>query len=437
MLQVRNPQVRRLLDLVSPRVGVITKLERISHGVDEPNPPVVYRATLAHYDFKKSDPQDRTASGKGVTEEDAIAGAIGEAIERYCANHPALDLIKRIPPADLQAPAITPADCVLYSASQYSQLNFPYLPWKEGAAIGWLPARELPGDREVFIPAFLTYLNYYGPNGEDNLCASTSNGLAAGPDMDSAILSGLSELIERDAFMAHWMNRLPAPEVELEGGIAGAIRAHYRLFNINTRVFNISTDLRMYAMMAISLSDDPRMPSALFGLGCHLNPRIAIEKALFELCQIRPGEAAEFKRNHGSKLKNYSDVKNLRDHSAFLMSHERKSELAFLFEAPRRQRIEDLPNLASGSTKADLDTVVKGLTHAGSRVAYADLTTPDIEPFGVRVVRTIATGLQPIHFGHGEERLGAQRLFELPRILKYTEEIRTEADLNPCPHPLA
>jgi ribosomal protein S12 methylthiotransferase accessory factor len=168
-----------------------------------------------------------------------------------------------------------------------------------------------------------------------------------------------------------------------------------------------------------------------------LNPRTALEKALFELCQIRPGETVEFKRNSGSRLQNYSDVRNLRDHSAFLMSHDRKSELAFLLDSGRKQRIEELPDGASGDTKKDLETAVEGLIRAGSRVAYADLTTPDIEPFGIRVVRTIATGLQPINFGHGEERLGAQRLFELPRILKYADKTRTEADLNPCPHPLA
>jgi ribosomal protein S12 methylthiotransferase accessory factor len=80
---------------------------------------------------------------------------------------------------------------------------------------------------------------------------------------------------------------------------------------------------------------------------------------------------------------------------------------------------------------------VEALTGAGCRVAYVDLTTDDVAPYGIRVVRTIATGLQPIHFGHGEERLGGRRLFEVPRALGHATASRTEADLNPCPHPLA
>lgn len=52
------------------------------------------------------------------------------------------------------------------------------------------------------------------------------------------------------------------------------------------------------------------------------------------------------------------------------------------------------------------------------------------------MVRTLATGLQPIHFGYGEERLGGTRLYRLPRLLGYGTSDRNEASLNPCPHPL-
>jgi len=61
----------------------------------------------------------------------------------------------------------------------------------------------------------------------------------------------------------------------------------------------------------------------------------------------------------------------------------------------------------------------------------------DIVDFGMCVVRAIATGLQPMHFGFGQERLGGRRLYDVPKAMGYATEARSETDLNLCPHPLA
>ena len=109
----------------------------------------------------------------------------------------------------------------------------------------------------------------------------------------------------------------------------------------------------------------------------------------------------------------------------------------FLLTTPRTQRLEEIPNLAGDSVRADLERCVALLGDAGSQVAYVDVTTPEIAERDLRVARVIATELQPIHFGYGQERLGGRRLFETPRRLGYTTRDQTRADLNPCPHPLA
>jgi ribosomal protein S12 methylthiotransferase accessory factor len=137
------------------------------------------------------------------------------------------------------------------------------------------------------------------------------------------------------------------------------------------------------------------------------------------------------------RLKSYEDVRTLEDHSAFLAIPERFGEFSFLLDSGRRQKLSDLPDNSQGDVQADLDRFVGQLKAAGCRVLYADLTTPDIVDYGLRVVRTIATGLQPMHFGHGEERLGNARLFDMARILGYADGPRGESDINPCPHPLA
>ncbi len=438
MTPVLSPQVEGLLDLVSPRTGVIKSLTRVRRGADEPPGTVIYHAQLSNFDFKKTGSDERMTAGKGLTDSEAIGGAIGEAIERYCAYHPDSKRIVRAKRAGLDGPSIGPEDLVLYSAEQCGRPGFPYLQWNSDAETGWVRAVNLPQGEPIWVPAFLVYLNYTGPDGADSYCAPTSNGLAAGPDLDRAILAGLYELAERDGFLAHWMHRLPAPEVEFEGGFAGAIRSHYRRFGVETKVFNLTTDLPMSVMMAVSLGDGKRDPAVLVGLGCHLDPEVAARKSLFEIGQIRPGEVRRFReQNAGQKLKQYSDIRTLHDHSAYLMEADRIHEMAFLLENGRKQKLTDLPNRSSGNPESDLATAVAGLERTGSRVAFVDLTTDDVRPYGIRVVRALAEQLQPMHFGFGEERLGGRRLFELPRILGYRKDVATPAGLNPCPHPLA
>ena len=440
MIQTDDPQLARLFDLASPKVGVIRTVSKVTRGIEEPNPPIMYQATLAHFDYRLAPPEERIAAGKGLTDDQAMRAAFGEAIEHYCAaqvDEPATRLARW---EDLKGEAISPPEFVLYADSQYARPNFPHHRWKESDELTWTMVRELPSGREVPAPTVLVYLNSSMPRVEDRLTFATSNGLAAGPDVEFATLNALYELVERDGFLITWMNKLPAPEVDFAGvdGLAADIRRHYSAFGTNVRSFNLTTDLPICVMMSIALDTTGKGPAATVGLGCNLDPKVALLRSLLEVCQTHPGEVRRFaEQPPAEQLKRYEDVITLMDHSAFLMIPEHLSEFSFLLDHGRTQSIGDLANPAGGNVQADLATCVDVLTQKGCRVAYADLTTPDIVPFGMRVVRAIATGLQPMHFGFGQERLGGRRLYDVPQLMGYATAPRTEKDLNPCPHPLA
>lgn len=435
-----DPSTQRLLELVSPKVGIIRSLSKIVTGAEEPSPPVIYQATLSHFDYRKGELGMRMNAGKGVTDNDAVRGAIGEAIEHYCASqvNPQANFIA--PWSAVESAAVSPPELVLYSETQYARRNFPYHRWNPQEEVMWTPMRELPGEREVAAPSTLVYLSSPSPRAEDFFTLSNSNGLAAGPNLEFAILHGLYEVVERDGFLLNWMNRLPAPEVLFSEAseLAHAIRRHYARYGTEIRVFNISTDLPIYAMMGLALDKTGTGPAVVTGLGCHLNPAVALTKAVLEVCQVHPGEVQRYHRDPPAmRLKSYEDVHTLEDHSAFLSIPERLGEFSFLLDNGRRQSLSELPDNSQGSVRADLDFVVDQLRGVGCRVLYADLTTPDVVDYGISVVRTFATGLQPMHFGYGEERLGSRRLFEIARTLGHATETRTESELNPCPHPLA
>jgi ribosomal protein S12 methylthiotransferase accessory factor len=116
---------------------------------------------------------------------------------------------------------------------------------------------------------------------------------------------------------------------------------------------------------------------------------------------------------------------------------DRRHEFGFLWQTGEKKRVEQLANRSGGNAAEDLDRCAADLATKGHRAAFVELTTPDLVDYGVHVVRVIVPELQPVHFGHGQERLGGERLFKLPQQLGFVESVRTESDLNPCPHPLA
>lgn len=426
-------------DLISSKVGVIRSIAPQLRGNDEPTPPYLYTATLANFDFRKVDKIERIGAGKGHTEAAAIASAVGEAIERYCAFQwdPARTFVAKW---NKLPAAIPPAEYVLYSDEQYKSLGWPYTRWHEELEVAWIHGVELPSGLPVAVPASLAYLVHPPPRGEDYFAPASSNGLAAGATLEAAILGGLCELMERDALLIAWMNKLPATELELRsaGGLISSIHKHYAQFSVEVRAFLMPSNLPARVVMALACDPDPARPAQIIGMGCHLNPEVALVKALFEMCQARPSEAKRFIDNPPrGRLTCYKDVKSLDDHSAFMSLPEQFPEFSFLWKEGRKACLPDLPNPSVNDTARDLEYCTNELATIGQRVVYVDLTMPDIAGHGIHVVRTLVTGLQPIHFGFGEERLGGRRLFEIPRELGFSNRVRTAADLNQCPHPLA
>ncbi len=435
-----SKQLESLLDLVSPRVGILRSLNLRTKSADEPELPYIYDALLSHYDFRKADRAERGACGKGATEEDAMLGALGEAVERYCASHPAMKGTRRAPIAQLSGEAIAPTDFVLYSQTQYARSDFSFRPWQPKDEILWTSMQELGSEDCAWVPTALVYLNAASDQPQDFLCATNSSGFAAGPDLNRALRSAILELLERDAFMMTWLNRLPVPEIDYAGlgdVIIGDIRSTYERWGSEVRAFLLATDMPARPVMALVVDRTGEGPAAMIGLGCELNCEQALRKALFEVCQLHELLRHRHREGAAARLNRYSDVRTLEEHAAYFFRKDHFHEFDFLLEHGLKTRIDVTPLPSPDTVEQELGSLRSALAAAGCRVFYRDLTTPDIVPYPLRVVRVLITQIQPIHFGNGLERLGGRRLYELPRKLGFQELPSSEAALNPCPHPLA
>ncbi|BBD60309.1 hypothetical protein NIES2109_31060 [Nostoc sp. HK-01] len=428
----------RWRDLVSPHTGIIRAIDRFTKPYTEFDFPVLWQAELANFQLRKQSDDLRYGVGRGMTDEQAIFGAVGEAVERYCGSIVDYRQLIVSSYADLSHPAVHPPAFFSFSDNQYSDPNFPFPAFDQLTQTSWITAISLTSNQQVLVPAFMVYFDWDSNQPGDYVLPVTSNGMASGPTLEFAAYSGLCELIERDAFIITWLNRLPAPRIYFahRPGIETEILRNYARFGIELVTFYLTTDINIPVVMAMLIDRSGRSPAVATGLGCHLDGSIALRKAIFEVCQARFGDIERKANGAGANLNQYEDVQNLDDHSAFFYKTARLCELEFLFEHENYLTVEDLPTYPSSAEAEKLRTVITRLHSVGAEPYLVEITTPDVASLGFRVVRTLASELVPIYFGHGLEPLGTRRLFEVPKRLGYGGQ-RTANDLNPCPHPMA
>ena len=437
---------RDILDLepqlVSPLCGLVRRFHRIYKDPLEPELPFIWRAEISNHLFAEQPKASvTTASGKGLTEQAARRGALGEAVERYSAlAHPPRSRLTWARRAELPGASLDPRDLVLYAPEQYPALG--YDPWREDRPIGWVAGETLGFGAPIWLPAQAVYLAYQATGG-DALAQPTSNGLAAGPTRDFAALRAALEVVERDAFVIAWCNRLPAARTHWDDlpdeGVVGLARAYERR-GVAIELLRLPSDHDIPVFAALGVEDRPGGVAVVVGLGADLSPARAAASAILEVAQVRPAlrmklRDPELIARRDALAAQPQTVAELEDHD--LLYTDRRMIPAFdMWRQGPTVRADWRVGVGLDPAEG-VAVLVESLAAVGARAHLHDLTPPDIAGLGLRTVRVVVEDFQPIHFGHAEIRLAGRRLYDMPRRLGLRPTASTAAELNPLPHPLA
>ena len=331
---------------------------------------------------------------------------------------------------------------MLYSEEQYSSQSFKYARFSSDASLAWIEGVSLLSNKRVFVPAVGVYLYYSPINHHDYLFSGTSNGLAAGNTYEMALRNALLEVLERDAFLATWLCRSPMPKIELDSisnlSTKSLIDA-YKRRGINLHVNALMLDTKIPTFMTTAIDTSGNGPCAVVGLATDPDVEAGVLKSILEVGQLRPHLKRQMRslsyQDTMRKLENLENVKTIEDHELFYTSTKNLHCFDFLRNGNNYMRLEELPSFVA-SPADQLWYCIKNISKTGSDMISINLTTPEIAELGLFVVRAIVTEFQPIHFGYNETRLGGKRLFEISRILGYSNNTLSAEDLNGYPHPL-
>jgi ribosomal protein S12 methylthiotransferase accessory factor len=416
---------------VSPLTGVVTHL--ISSTASSPITPL-YTAGLNA--ARKDDSIDSLrgqfrggSGGKGKTDQQAKAGALAEAIERYCGVFDGSEPRIRARLATLADAAIHPNDVMRYSEAQYAGRQATYtmrshrvpVPFDERAEVEWSPLWSLTNDRPRYLPAAYCYYDYPIPL-EQRFSWGDSNGCAAGNSLEEAILQGFLELVERDCVAMWWYSRVTRPAVDLETfdePYFAALKRHYESLHRDIWVLDITSDFGIPAFAAISRRTDTPAEDVIIGFGCHLDPKLGILRAMTEANQFLP---VVIGRSSDSSVP--FDTMN-EEILAWLTSATLETHPYLIPASGTMVRAGDYKTFESDDLKDDVELCVRIAAAHGLETLVLDQTRPDI---GLPVVRVVVPGMR-----HFWQRLAPGRLYDVPVALGWLPAPLAEEDLNPVP----
>lgn len=448
--------------LVDARTGLVTRLHRFRHHADVPSSLVSVHAYVSKVRRVTHFQVDSATAGTSFeSEEEARGAAIGEAVERYSGNVVRPEMLGQGSWRQLVErgdTALDPESLVLFSDRQYSSAGFPFVPFTRDLETYWVRGRSLTRGRAAWLPACMTYANWY--TGPYRSSPPVSNlyfsGIAAGPTLEAAIASALLEAVERHSTMVWWSNAQPLASIRQFPADLAALWAG-RPLESGQRTWLISLPNEFGIPVLAGVVEHPGDGLFTAGFAARPDPRRAALKAWAEALTLQDGARNLDRRNGGYRqaisrgdvpgrflkpwradrqyLKDYRpdfrDVVDLMCQLQIFLDPAAVAHVRPWVDTPAGMRVEDVPALPDGSLRG----IREAIESRGFEIFYADLTTPDVRCTGLRVVRVIVPGLVG-NFAAAFPYLGGGRLRRAAVELGWRSEPLAEEDVNlfPLPH---
>ncbi|QJC50425.1 hypothetical protein HGI30_01665 [Paenibacillus albicereus] len=420
---------------ISPQGGMVRGLMSLS---TDPGDPALFLSLAAPADPKAFGGRqhgliDRFASGMGFTLEEANVSAVAEAVERYCAAYVIPDRTVFASWRELRAEALHPGALPLFTPEQHATWQFPYQPFTEDARIRWVPARSLATGREKFVPAAIAWDSYV-PQSDDEaaICFGLMTGSAAGSTLEQAMIGGLLEIIERDAFMMMWYNMASLPRLDIrEHPLARPFRELLDESRFELSIVDTTGDTGIPSAFGLLQTSDGRVS---FGGSARLSMEEAVVKTLMEISQLFIGNKAQIYAEGLPSLLPHQ----ITDYGLRLPYYEQPfahEELAFTAASPLLHPVPPAPPVASASEAERLAHLVGALQARGLEPLCVDVTTDDVRELGLHVVKMIVPGTIQLPRSERERLIASRRIYDVPVELGWRSSPIAPSELNVSPHP--
>lgn len=380
---------------VDERVGIVPLV-----GERESYPAPYYFAQLADTEnFSDASPVDN-AAGVSPDWDAAYVKALGEALERYSAAVYRTDAFRAATVTELTDP-VRPSAFVRPEGARTVD---------DDEQLAWLPATNLTDDTDTSVPAAFVVF----PPPTEDLAPAITTGLGLGSSSVAAALSGVYEVIERDATMLSWYSTYDPVGITVDDDAFEALRRRAASEDLTTQTVLVTQDVDVPVVAAAVHRD--AWPRFATGSAADLDADAAARDALAEAVQ------------------NWMELRALgredaTDAGRGVARYARNpSEVGGYFDSETTIPAGDVGPDPVPTGEAELEAVVDRLSDAGLKPTVTRLTTRDVASLGFEVVRVLVPAAQPLFV---DDPFFGERARTVPRDLGYRP--RLDRGYHPFP----
>lgn len=357
--------------------------------------------------------------GLATDRSSAMWAALGEFLEFVATTYDDDRVIERTY-AEIADRALDPEAVVNFAPGQN---RGRYHPVGEDAPIHWTKGADLHTGSTTYLPGFSVFVDYNAHH--QSYYPNYSFGSGVHADEASALRRAILELLEVDAAMVFWLNRIECPRIDLDT-LSGSVADLIAAVETDGLVPNsVALELDVPVPIALSYLADPSgMPATTFGLGSGPTIEAAVQSSLEECLQIR--NTLEMLLAADGELPDVraDAFESFRDR-AYYYARPRDA-VGFLEELPEKP-CEELAHVERDTSFSALSAL---LARRGIDAYSVDLTADAVREAGLHQARVVAPALAIPNIQPGVRFLGTRRLESVPRELGY------EPGRNPAPHPI-
>lgn len=389
-----DESVARAEGSVDRRLGIVRQI-----GEHDSFPAPYYLSVLAETTGFSDGSVPNRAAGVAADWDTAFMKALGESLERYSAAIYHEADFTRAAPTDIDGPA--PTDFVRPAEWEGPDRSTP---------IDWVPGQDLVDGGDVSLPAGLVHF----PTPDERLSPTITTGLGLGNGGPEAVLSGLYEVIERDATMLGWYSTFEPLGLAVEDEAFETLRRRAHGENLSVTPLLVTQDVDV-PVVTVAVHRDA-YPRFAVGSAADLDAPDAAESALAEALQ------------NWMELRDMGREEAEAADGAIGQYATEPGVAAEMLNPAGTVSAADLGPAADLSGREELDRTVELVAEAGLDVYTAPITPRDVEQLGFEAVRVLSPQAQPLFV---EEPYFGERARTVPQDMGF--EPTLDRDFHPYP----